>query len=121
MAAVPHLEVDLNDEERLVLSTGLAEWGGSAHPTEELARLMGFRDVVDLHERSPRLLQRLTERQPLTGQDLQQLLAATELAFVSDRWGSGLDWEMVSPLGDQQTITVLRSLQRKLSRTQHHT
>ena len=121
MAAVPHPEVDLSDEERLVLSTGLAEWGGSAHPTDDLAHLMGFRDVADLDERSPGLLQRLKEHQPLTGQELQQLLAATELAFVNDRWGSGLDWEMVSSLGDQQTITVLRSLQRKLSRTQHDT
>lgn len=43
-------------------------------------------------------------------------LACTELAFVSERSGSGLDWSTVTGLTDEETIAALRSVQAGLTR-----
>ena len=38
------LKANLTEGERLLLISGLREWGGPAKPTPELAKLMGFAD-----------------------------------------------------------------------------
>ncbi len=46
--------VDLTDDERYMLVTGLNDWGGPAHGTESLAVAMGFTGLHDLHRETSR-------------------------------------------------------------------
>jgi len=39
-------------------------------------------------------------------------LVATEIAFASDFVGAGVDWATVIGLSDEETISILRRLQR---------
>lgn len=43
------IQIDLEPEERALLSRGLNEWAGPGRCTEELAVAMGFEGVADLH------------------------------------------------------------------------
>jgi hypothetical protein len=106
----------LDDEERRVLSSGIAEWGGPARCTEEFAQAMGFDSLADLHAERPRLLQALGANQPMSRKDWRRALLLTEVVFVSDVVGSGVDWETTTRPSDEETIRLLRGIQRKMVR-----
>ena len=109
--------VDLTPNERYVLARGLTEWGGPASPTDELARAMGFRDVKDLWQGEGRDLRNaLRKGEHLTREDWRRTLLATEIVFASDVVGAGMDWSITTGLSDEETIRVLRTIQRKISR-----
>ncbi|MEV3965187.1 hypothetical protein AB0M34_30600 [Nocardia sp. NPDC050193] len=108
--------IELSEDEREVLRRGLGEWGGPAHCTEALAVAMGFRSVVDLHGQGRRLRSALTSDKPLSVGDWRRTLVATEFAFASDVFGSGVEWSTTTGLSDEESIRVLRRLQRKLNR-----
>ena len=42
------------------------------------------------------------------------MLILTEVVFVSDLVGSGVEWETTTGLSDEVTIRLLRGIQRKL-------
>lgn len=109
------VEIDLSDQECYVLQRGLREWGGPAHSTDELARAMGFADVTDLLNKGRHLAAAIKNREPLTGHNWRRTLTATEIAFVSDVYGSGWDWSITSGLSDETTIRLLRAIQRKIA------
>ena len=44
-------------------------------------------------------------------------LLATEIVFVSDLAGSGVEWQTTTGRDDETTIRTLRVIQRKLART----
>jgi len=111
---VETLAVQLGKDEIDLLRSGLAEWGGPAHATDELAVAMGFEDVADLYTQVHRLEEAVSESKPLTAADWKRALVATEVAFVSNVFGSGLDWSTTVGLSDETTIQLLRRLQRKL-------
>ncbi|WP_409464828.1 hypothetical protein [Amycolatopsis sp. GA6-003] len=113
------VSVELADDEREVLRRGLAEWGGPASCTEALAVAMGFRSVADLLEDGRRLRTALAASEPLSPQDWRRVVAATEIVFASDVFGSGLDWSITTGFSDEQTINILRRLQRTIGRTLH--
>jgi hypothetical protein len=46
----------------------------------------------------------------------RQVLLAVEVVFASDVVGSGLDWRITSGISDEESIAILRGLQRKLPR-----
>lgn len=46
--------------------------------------------------------------------DWVRTLLATEIVFASDVVGSGLDWPITSGLPDEETMHLLRSVQRKI-------
>jgi hypothetical protein len=108
------VEFELTAEERFLLSRGLAEWGGPAYCTDALAVAMGFDSVADLAVQSDRLLRSLDAREPLSRWDWTRVLLATEIVFVSDVVGSGVEWETTTGLADARSLEVLRDLQRKL-------
>ena len=108
------VDVDLTAGERKLLAQGLFQWGGPAAPTDALAVAMGFADVQDLLTESERLGDAIQEGKPVTGTDLRRALIATEIAFSSDVFGAGVEWETVTGMTDQATISLLRTLQRKL-------
>ncbi|WP_336156841.1 hypothetical protein [Amycolatopsis sp. VC5-11] len=116
MNAEELVAIELADEEREVLRCGLAEWGGPAHCTEELAVAMGFQSVADVHEDGRRLRTALIAGDPLSTRDWRRALVATEIVFASDVFGSGCDWSITTGYSDEDTIKILRRLQRTIAR-----
>ncbi|MBY8873550.1 hypothetical protein K7640_17075 [Micromonospora sp. PLK6-60] len=118
-AAAPSdlVTVDLTEAERHLLARGLAEWGGPAHCTEALAVAMGFAGVADLHAQAGRLAASIRAEAPLSRHDWRRVLIATEVVFASDIFGSGHDWETTTGLTDEETIRLLRAVQRELARS----
>lgn len=105
---------NLTDDERELLWRGLLEWGGPASPTNSMAVAMGFRDVKDLLKEGSRIRADISEGRPLTYADWRRALLATEIVFASDVVGSGVDWSTTTGLEDEETIRMLRSIQRKI-------
>lgn len=105
---------NLTDDERELLWRGLFEWGGPASPTKAMAVAMGFLDVSDLLKEGSRMMADIREGRPLTYVDWRRALLATEIVFASDVVGSGVDWSTTTGLQDEETIRMLRSIQRKL-------
>jgi len=99
-----------------VLTAGLTEWGGPARCTDQLAAAMDFGSVDELGQESARLVQALRASAPLSARDWTRVLVATEFVFASDVFGSGVDWSATTGLGDEETVRLLRGLQRKLRR-----
>jgi hypothetical protein len=110
------VRVDLTDDERELLARGLFEWGGPASPTNEIARLLGFADVEALNDAGGSIARNIQSGEPLTPADWRRALLATELVFASDLIGSGVDWPMTTGFTDEDSIRLLRSVQRKLAR-----
>jgi hypothetical protein len=106
--------VDFADDERRVLEEGLGQTGGPGAPSEELAVGLGFANLGDLFAESARIRAVLSEGNALSDRDAVRALILTEISFVSDCFGAGVEWETVTGLRDDDTIAVLRRLQRKL-------
>jgi hypothetical protein len=107
--------VNLDQRERDLLSVGLAEWGGPARLTNALAVTLGFTDKTHLLTEAQRIRTLLDDGAALSALDAARALAATEIAFASDVFGSGVEWETTTGLNDEDTMRTLRALQRKLS------
>lgn len=108
--------MDLTHDERLLLRYGLNQWGGPARCTDAFALAMGFNSREHLHEDLPRLIDALEAEAPLKGDDWRRVLLATEVVFISDIVGAGLDWSIVTGFLDEVSIQRLRSIQRKMPR-----
>jgi hypothetical protein len=109
------IRVELTEAERSFIATALAEWGGVANPTEELAVLMGFAGSEELYEQSGRLIPAIMAGEPLTARDWKRVLLSTEISFGSDYFGVGWEWETVSDGQDDQAgVLTLREIQDKL-------
>ncbi|MGA4539424.1 hypothetical protein ACPA54_05465 [Uniformispora flossi] len=106
----------LAPSEIALLRRSLAEWGGPARCSDQLAVGMGFADMNDLLDRSRRLQAALRDDVPLAPADWARTLLAAEIVFVSDLAGSGVDWPTTTGLTDEATIRTLRSIQRKLAK-----
>jgi hypothetical protein len=87
-------------------------WPGDA--TAELATALGFADVSGFYAECRRLAGVLSDRSELSSVDAVRALLATEIAFASDVFGAGVEWETVTGLSDEDAIAVLPRLQRKL-------
>ncbi|MGX9889605.1 hypothetical protein [Streptomyces sp. NPDC002276] len=100
-----------------LLVRALLEWGGPARCSDQLAVGMGFAGQRDLLDQCRRLRSALSEDTPLGAADWARVLLATEIVFVSDLAGSGVDWQTTTGRDDETTIRMLRVIQRKLART----
>jgi hypothetical protein len=109
-------DLDLSDDERAVLKAGLLDWGGPAHPTDQIAVALGFSDREDLHKTGEYLRSLLRAHEPMMLPDWERIVFATEAVFISGRWGSGSDWRFTTGYPDDMTVELLRSIQRKLAR-----
>lgn len=98
--------VTVTDDERYILSRGLAEWGGPAHCTDALAAAMDFGTVAGLLIEVQRLRPLIQDGQPLSRRDWRRLLTATEIVFASDVFGSGWDWSITTGRSDEETIRI---------------
>jgi hypothetical protein len=50
----------------------------------------------------------------MTQRDWVRVVLATEIVFISDVIGSGHDWRHTTGLQDDETLRLLRSIQRKV-------
>lgn len=116
MSPADVIVISLTSDERSLLSRGLSEWGGPANPTDALARAMGFVSKEDLWRGEGRRLQEaLDHGEPLALSQWRKALLATEIVFASDVMGSGVDWTTTTGLTDEETIKLLRVVQRKVT------
>jgi len=106
-------EVDLTDVEWRVLRQHF-QWGGPARCTDAIAPVIGYSHAAALYGDMRRLLDLVDGRQPMSCQDWHRLLVSAEILFGSDVIGCGVEWSIVSGMGDAETVVVLRGLQRKL-------
>ena len=110
------VDVPLTADERTFLRHGVAEWWGPARCTDALAVALGFQNREHLHEEIQRLRDALEAASPMVPEDWRRLLLAVEVVFASDVVGSGLDWATTTGFSDQESIAVLRGIQRKMPR-----
>lgn len=108
------VRVNLEPDELDVLVRGLRQWSGPASPSDAVAALLGMRDATTMTTEIRRIADELEASQDLDPRDWCRALDATEIVFVSDRYGAGVEWETCTGLDDAQTIEVLRRLQRKI-------
>lgn len=109
--------LDLTADEWRLLRCGLTEWWGPARCSDELAVAMGFGGYEDFHDEiRQRLLPLLRAEGRLTRLDWLRTLLATEIVFASGLVGSGSDWPITVGVSDEDTIRMLRGLQRKIKR-----
>ena len=47
-------------------------------------------------------------------EDWRRTLLATEIVFVSDIVGASADWPVTTGLSDRETLTVLRTIRKKI-------
>jgi hypothetical protein len=106
----------LAENETKLLCRSLLEWGGPAHCSDQLAVGMGFLNVQDMLDQCRRLRTALKDDAPLDAADWARTLLASEIVFVSDLAGSGVEWRITTGLDDEATIRTLRSIQRKLAK-----
>lgn len=106
----------VTESEVELLRRALLEWGGPARCCDQLAVGMGFAGEQDLLDQCRRLRNALGVDAPLGAADWARTLLATEIAFVSDLAGSGVEWRTTTGRDDEATIRVLRVIQRKLAR-----
>ncbi|NYV74264.1 hypothetical protein [Streptomyces sp. UH6] len=107
----------LSEPEVALLTRALSEWGGPAHCSPQLAVGMGFTGTQDLYDQCRRLRQALGDNTPLTAADWARTLLATEIVFVSDLAGSGVEWPTTTGRDEAETLQLLRAIQRKLAPT----
>lgn len=78
---------------------------------------MGFVSTEDLWRgEGRRLREALDGGEPLTRSQWRKAVLATEIVFASDVVGSGWDWSITTGLSDEETIKLLRVVQRKVAR-----
>lgn len=77
---------------------------------------MGFTSAESLSREAWALWTRIEAGEALTVGEWRQALLAVEVVFASDVVGSGLDWRITSGISDEESIAILRALQRKLPR-----
>ena len=106
----------LDDDERQFLRAAMLNWGGPAEPTHEFAVALGFHNAESLSRDVWNLWKTLETEGALPAADWRRVLLAAEVVFASDVVGVGLDWSIVSGFPDDESIRILRRLQRKLPR-----
>ena len=105
--------LDLTEDEWHVLLAGLGQWGGPTDLTDSWALALGFNSKQHFGNEVPRLERLLERRQPLQAQDWLRVIHATELVFINDMVGAGVEWSITTGFTDEDTVALLRSIQEK--------
>jgi len=107
------LEIELSEEERRFLQQGVNQCLGPSSPTEELAIALRFEGLEDLCSHCVTFRQALELQEPMEALDWARTMAVTEFVFASDTFGAGLDWPCVTPFTDEESVRILRTLQKR--------
>ena len=108
------LSIDLAEDERQLLVSGLNQWGGPARCTEEMAWAMGFDSIKDLLDAADRLIDAVQRQRPMSRFDWTRALIAAEVCFSSVVVGAAWDWSIVTGVSDEDSLALLRRVQTKL-------
>jgi hypothetical protein len=106
--------VELSEAEEELLVSGLNQWSGPANCSQELALAMGFADVDDLYRQVRRIRSELRVGEGLSRVDWARALTAAEFCFASLVFGCAWDWTIVTGLSDEESVFLLRAVQRKI-------
>ncbi|MBI3224408.1 MAG: hypothetical protein HYZ39_05045 [Mycolicibacterium cosmeticum] len=106
------VHVDLADDERILLLTGLMEYGGPAAGAAVLPPIVGTNSVDEFFQLTDRLSAAIKNDQALSDIDWARALVLTEICWASDLLGAAS--EFGTNLPDERALPALRSLQRKL-------
>ena len=114
-------EIGLESDEIKILLSGLLEWSGPARPTVEFITAMGFDPSAAFGEQIRTLRSALKNGDTLSPANWTRVVLATEVAFISDAVGSGVEWSTTTGWTDEETVVLLRSIQRKTAQIIHST
>jgi hypothetical protein len=107
--------IDLDTDERLMLTCGLRNWGGPVRGSDALAALMGFEDMNQLTTQASSLIGAIKDHRALSVREWTRVLVATEINFASEVLGTGPEeWVAIEGWPPDRWWAVLRRLQRKL-------
>jgi hypothetical protein len=106
--------IELTGDEQHLLVWGLQVWHGASHPSLAMRHALGFEDYADIFPWTSEKVRKIGPLVEFTRADWTQLMLLVELGFASDNMGAGLKWIAISGIPDDQTIRLLRSVQRKL-------
>ncbi|WP_445159514.1 hypothetical protein ACTXG5_14695 [Mycobacterium sp. Dal123C01] len=114
MTVTELIDVELTDDERLLLSHGLNEYGGSIQYKPVMTRALGLQDRATFYALIERLLTAIGQKQPLSKLDWARTVFLTEVSWASTLVGSGLDF--ATNFRDETAAPLLRSIQWKINR-----
>lgn len=103
----------LNDERRLLVQ-GVTQLGGPAHIDDTIAEAIGYRSAHERREEGAGLAARIRNGEALSREDWRRALVSTEIAFASEYYGAGSDWEVCSAIDDHVSLDLLRQVQARL-------
>ena len=104
----------LSDNERFLLRQGVLQWVGPARPSESVARSAGFDSLAESTNMVLPLVKAIDDRAPMPLAQWKRALAMTELMFGNGEFGAVFEWHTATGREDLETITALRSVQRKM-------
>jgi hypothetical protein len=109
------ITTNLTERERDFIARALYEWHGSASWTPLPIEALGLSDWDEFDNLTERLENAVKSGEPLTDLDWARTLFLTEICWASNLVGSGLDFSIVTGIDDAEAVTLLRSIQRKVS------
>lgn len=118
LAGQAPVAIELTDREREIIADALYEWQGSAGWAPLPIDALGLSSWEEFDALTDRLRDAITRGEPLSDLDWARVLFVTEITWASNLVGSGLDFAIVTGFSDAEAITLLRSLQRKISHWQ---
>ena len=112
MTADGPVDVELTDDERHLVVSGLNEYLGPATGSHVLGPLVGVGGTEEFCDLVTRLMVAVETAQPLSQLDWTRAVLLTEISWCSDVLGAAS--EIQTTIKDTEALPVLRSLQRKL-------
>jgi hypothetical protein len=108
------IDIELTEDEWLLLSYGLHEYGGPIRGQAVMARALGLSNLETFDHLVARLEAAIFHKQPLSKLDWARTVFLTEVSWASNLVGSGLDFR--SNFHDEEAAPLLRSIQWKIHR-----
>lgn len=112
MTATELVDIDLTDDERTLLCQGLNEYGGPIRNQVVMVRALGLPDQTAFDNVVDRILTAISRKEPLSRLDWARAVFLTEVSWVSNLVGSGLDF--ATSVRDENAAPLMRAIQRKI-------
>ena len=114
MTVTDLIDIDLTDDERMLLSQGLNEYGGPIRNQLVMVRALGLPNRASFDTLVDRLHTAISRVEPLSRLDWARAVFLTEVSWASNLVGSGLDF--ATSVRDEKAAPLMRSIQWKIGR-----